>query len=72
MYFVRHVLAHVDESWRMYRVCLDQRNNMLAMLTLLHVPVQCVVRPHGGDDNDIVKEVINGWPCVTFLVYAAC
>jgi hypothetical protein len=56
-YFIRHVLAHVDESCWAYVVPVDQRDNVLAMLTLLHMPVQCVVEPHGGDDDGVVEEV---------------
>ncbi len=46
----------------MYSISEDQRDNVLAMLTLLHVPVRCVVVPQGGDDADAVEEV--GFDCV--------
>ncbi len=55
-YFIRHVLAHVDELWLAYVVPVDQWDNVLAMMTLLHMPVH-VVEPHGGDDDDVVEEV---------------
>ena len=57
--FVRRVLIHVKESWQAYMVPVDQWDNALAMLMLLHMPVRCVVKPQDGDDDDddIVEEV---------------
>ena len=54
--FVRDVMAGEEEVWRSYAIPDAQRDNVLAMLTLLHVPVRCVVESVNGDD-DIAAEV---------------
>ena len=45
-----------EEVWRLYAIPDAQRDNVLAMLTLLPVPVRCVVESVDGDD-DIAAEV---------------
>ena len=50
-------MAGGEYSWRSYVIPDAQRDSMLAMLTLLHVPVQCVVESVDEDD-DIAAEVI--------------
>ena len=54
--FVQDVMAGDEEVWRLYTIPDVQRDNVLAMLTLLHVPVRCVVESVDGDD-DIAAEV---------------
>ena len=54
--FIRDVMAGEEEVWRWYAIPDAQRDNVLAMLTLLHVPVRCVVESVDGDD-DIAAEV---------------
>ena len=54
--FVRDVMAGEEEVWRSYAIPDAQCDNVLAMLTLLHVPVRCVVESVDGDD-DIAAEV---------------
>ncbi len=49
-------MAGGEDSWRLYVIPGAQRDSVLAMLMLLHVPVQCVVESVGGDD-DIAAEV---------------
>ena len=56
-YFVRHVLEHVEESWRDYAILVDKRDNVLTMLMLLHMPVRCIVELQGGDDDNVMEEV---------------
>ena len=55
--YEQSVLARVDNLWRTYSIPEVQRDNALAMLTLLHVHVRCVVESVDGDDDDIVEEV---------------
>ena len=55
--FLRDVMSRVDSSWSSYAIPGDQRDNTLAALTLLHVPVRCVVVPYGGNEGDIKEEV---------------
>ena len=55
--FVRHVLLGIEVSWQMYAIPDDRRDNVLALLTLLHMPVRCIVKPKGGDEDDVVEEV---------------
>ncbi len=55
--FVRDVGACIENSWRVYSIPGGQRNNALAMLSLLHMHVRCVVVPQSGDDTDAVEEV---------------
>ena len=55
--FLRDVMSRVDSSWGSYAIPGDQRDNTLAALMLLHVPVRCVVVPYGGDEGDIEEEV---------------
>ena len=55
--FVRDGLAGKEGSWKRYAIPDVQRDNVLAMLMLLHVHVRCVVEPFDGDDDDIVEEV---------------
>ena len=55
--FLRDVMSCVDSSWGSYAIPGDQRDNALAALMLLHVPVRCVVVPYGGDEGDIEEEV---------------
>ncbi len=55
--FVRHMLAGCDELWQMYEIPNGQQDNVLAMLTFLHMPVRCAIKLEGGGDEDIVKEV---------------
>ena len=38
--FVRHVSAGKKDSWQVYTIPDDQRDNVLALLTLLHMPVR--------------------------------
>ena len=54
---VRHMLAIVEESWWLYAIPDDQQDNLLAMLTLLHMPMRCVVEPKGGNGDNVVEEV---------------
>ena len=54
--FVRDVMAGDEEVWRSYAMPDAQRDSVLTMLTLLHVPVRCVVESVDGDD-DIASEV---------------
>ena len=49
-------MAGEEEVWQSYSIPDAQRDNVLAMLTLLHVPVRCVVESVDGDD-DIAAEV---------------
>ena len=56
-YLVRHVLACVEESWREYAILLEQWDNVLTMLMLLHMPIRCIVEPWGGDDDNVTEEV---------------
>ena len=49
-------MAGGEESWQSYAIPDAQRDSVLAMLTLLLVPVWCVVESVDGDDN-IVAEV---------------
>ncbi len=44
-----------EEVWRSYAIPNAQRNSVLAMLTLLHVPVRCVVESVDGDDDIAAK-----------------
>ena len=55
--FLRDVMSRVERAWCSYAIPGDQRDNTLAALTLLHVPVRCVVVPYGGDEGDIEEEV---------------
>ena len=55
--FLREVMTRVESSWRLYAVPEDQRDNTLAALALLHMPVKCVVVPHGGGEDDVEEEV---------------
>ena len=50
-------MAGGEYSWQSYVIPDAQRDSMLAMLTLLDVPVQCVVESVDEDD-DIAAEVI--------------
>ena len=73
--FLRDVImSRVDSSWCSYAIPGDQRDNTLAALALLHVPVRCVVMPHGGDEGDIEEEVrtYNHMLCVVLLVSNHC
>ena len=36
---------------------LEQWDNVLTMLMLLHMPIRCIVEPWGGDDDNVVEEV---------------
>ena len=54
--FIRDVMAGVEEVWQSYAIPDAQRDSVLAMLTLLHVPVRCVVESVDEDD-DIEAEV---------------
>ena len=55
--FIRDVMSRVDSSWCSYAIPGGQRDNTLAALALLHVPVRCIVVPYGGDESDIEEEV---------------
>ena len=55
--FLRVVMTCVKSSLRSYAVPEDQRDNTLAALVLLHMPVKCVVVPHGGGEDDVEVEV---------------
>ena len=55
--FLREVMTRVESSWHLYAVPKDQRDNTLAALALLHLPVKCVVMPHGGGEDDVEEEV---------------
>ncbi len=54
--FVRDMMAGDEEVWRSYAIPDVQRNNVLAMLMLLHVPVRCVVESVNGDDDIAAEE----------------
>ena len=56
-YFVRHMLALNKELWQDFTIQMEQRDNELAMLMLIHMPVRCIVKPQGGDGNDVAEEV---------------
>ncbi len=53
--FVRDVMAGNEESWWSYAIPDAQCDSVLAMLTLLHVPVRCEVESVDGDDNIAVE-----------------
>ena len=55
--FLRDVMMRVEGSWRSYAVPEDQRDKTLAALALLHIPVKCIVVPHGGGEDDVEEEV---------------
>ena len=55
--FLRDVMTHVESSWRSYAVPKDHHDNTLVALALLHMPVKCVVVPHGGGEDDVEEEV---------------
>ena len=55
--FAGHVLASIEESWQVYAIPDDQRDTVLAMLTLLHMPLRCNIEHKGGDKDDVVEEV---------------
>ena len=55
--FLRDMMMRVESSWHSYAVPEDQRDNTLAALALLHVPVRCVVMPHEGVEDDVEEEV---------------
>lgn len=42
--FVDNVLAHTEHNWQDYEISEDHWDNMLAQLTLLHMPVRCRVK----------------------------
>ncbi len=48
--FVQDVMAGGEDSWRLYVIPGAQRDSVLAMLTLLHVPTRCVVESVDGDE----------------------
>ena len=64
--FVRDVLAGSENSWLSYAIPDAQHDSVLAMLTLLHVPVRCVIESVDGDD-DIAAEV-NVFQCQVVLL----
>ena len=71
--FLRDVMSRVDSSWCSYAIPGDQRDNTLAALTQLHVPVRYVVVPDGGDEGDIKEEVrVNHVLYVMMLVSNHC
>ena len=71
--FVRDVMSRVNSSWCSKGIPGDQRDNTLAALTLLYVPVRCVVVPYGGDEGDIEEEVrVNHVLYVMMLVSNHC
>ena len=51
----------------MYVIPDVQRDNVFAMLTLLHMHVTCVVEPFDEDDDDVVEEVNSASACVALL-----
>ena len=53
--FVRDMMAGDEESWRLYAIPDAQRYGVLTMLTLLHVPMRCVVESVDGDDDIAAK-----------------
>ncbi len=53
--FVQDVMAGAEEVWRLYAIPDAQNASVLAMLTLLHVPVRCVVESVDGDDDIAAK-----------------
>lgn len=57
LYFVRCVVPCIEGWWCEYATFVDQWDNVLAILTLLHMPVRCIVEPQGGDDDDVVEDV---------------
>ena len=54
--FIRDVMAGDEEVWRLYAIPDEQRDSVLVMLMLLHVPVRCVVESVDGND-DIAAEL---------------
>ncbi len=48
-------MAGEEEVWRLYAIPDVQSDNMLTMLTLLHVPVRCAVESVDGDDDIAAK-----------------
>ena len=66
--FVRDVVACIKESWWEYPFLADQRDNALAMLTILHVLVRCIIEPDGGDKDDAKEEVSPAHACVVSVL----
>ena len=58
--FVNHVLAHTELNWQDYEIPKDQRDNVLAQLTLLHMLVRCRVEALYSDDDELEEEVSHG------------
>ena len=57
LHFVRDVVVHIKESWQEYTIPADRHDNVLAMLSLLHMHVRCVIKPNGGDEDNVEEEV---------------
>jgi hypothetical protein len=51
------VTSRVGGLWQAYAFPVDQQDNALAVLTLLHTPVRCIIKPEEGDDDDVFFEV---------------
>ena len=43
LHFVRDVVTCIEESWCEYTISVDQQDNVLAMLTLLHMHIRCII-----------------------------
>ena len=41
----------------MYVIPDDQQDNVLVLLTLLNMPMRCIVKPKGGGEHDVVIKV---------------
>ena len=64
--FVRRMLARHEGSQRDCGIPVARQDNALAMLTLLHMPVRCIIKPEGGDDDNVVKEVTLMSACCSY------
>ena len=47
----------VKDSWQVYAISDDWQDNVLAVLTQLHMLVRCVVEPKGGGEDNVMEEV---------------
>lgn len=55
--FVQDVLARNEWLWQSYAIPVAQRDNALARLALLHMPMRCIIKCEGGDEDDVEEEV---------------
>ncbi len=54
--FVQDVLASNEGSWQLYAIPVAQQDNALARLALLHMPVRCIIKCEGGDEDNVEEE----------------